>query len=135
MADRHVGNAVYERSTSEIIQDIVDNTREIVRSELQLAKTEAARKGKRLGKAAGLLAAGGAVAAVAALLIVVTITALLATVMPVWVACLIMAVVLGAIGGGMLIVGRQRLRQTSMIPEQTISSLKEDVEWLKRRTR
>lgn len=137
MVDRHGGvESVSERrSTSEIVQDIVNNLRDIVRSELQLAKTEVGQKGKRIGKAAGMLAAGGAIAAVAALLIVATCTAALATVMPVWVACLIMAVLLGAIGGGMLMAGRRRLRQTSVVPVQTISSLKEDVEWLKRRTR
>lgn len=136
MGDRHGPDTVYERrSTPEIIQDIVSNLREIVRSEFQLARTEAGQKGKRLGKAAAMLAAGGAIAAAAALLAVAACTAALAAFLPVWTACLIMAALLGAIGGGVLAAGRRRLRRTSVVPEQTISSLKEDVEWLKRRTR
>lgn len=137
MADRYatVGPMEGRRSTAEIVQDIISNTREIIRSELQLAKSEVTDKGKRAGKAAGMLAAGGAIALVAALLIVATCVAALALVMPVWAACLIMAVLLGVIGGGMMLVGRQRMRQTSMVPERTISSLKEDVQWLKHPTR
>ncbi len=137
MADRHAVVEPIEgrRSTAEIVQNIIDNTREIIRSELQLAKTEVTDKGKRVGKAAGILAAGGAIAAVAALLIVVTCVVALSLVMPVWAASLIMAVLLGVIGGGMMMVGRQRMKQTSMVPERTISSLKEDVQWLKHPTR
>ncbi len=137
MADRHAAVEPMEgrRSTAEIVQDIIDNTREIIRSELQLARTEVADKGKRVGKAAGMLAAGGAIAAVAALLIVVACVAALSLVMPVWAASLIMAVLLGVVGGGMMMVGRQRMKQTSMVPERTISSLKEDVQWLKHPTR
>jgi hypothetical protein len=137
MADRYATVEPMEgrRSTGEIVQDIINNTREIIRSELQLAKTEVTGKGKRMGKAAGILAAGGAIAAVAALLIVATCVAALALFMPVWAACLIMAVLLGAIGGGMILAGRQRMKQTSMVPERTISSLKEDVQWLKHPTR
>lgn len=137
MADRYATVEPMEgrRSTGEIVQDIINNTREIIRSELQLAKTEIADKGKRAGKAAGMLAAGGAIAAVAALLIVVTCVAALSIVMPLWAASLIMAALLGVVGGGMMLVGRQRMKQTSMVPERTISSLKEDVQWLKHPTR
>lgn len=137
MADRYVDVSMANghRSTSEIVQDIVNNIQEIVRSELHLAKVELTDKGKRIGNAAGLLGAGAAVAAVAGLLMVAAATAALTLVMPVWLACLIMGVLLGAAGGGMLIVGRQRLRQTSVVPERTISGLKEDVQWLKHPTR
>lgn len=120
------------RSTAEIIQDILDSIGEIVRSELRLARTEMMQKAGRAMRGAALLGAGGALLAVAGLLLVATITAALAIVLPVWVACLIMFILLGAAGGFMLAVGRDRLRRVDPKPITTINSVKEDVRWLKR---
>lgn len=120
------------RSTAEIIQDIINQIGEIVRSEIALARMEIREKAIRAGKAGGLLAGGLAVLAVSGLLVVVTCVAALALVMPVWLASLIMAVILLAAGGFMAIVGRQRLKEVDPKPRAAVDSVKEDVEWLKR---
>ncbi len=138
MADRYVEVApdgTSHRSMAEIIQDIATNLQEMVRSEFRLAKAELTDRAKQAGKAAGILGAGIAVLAVAALLIVVTCVAALALVMPVWLASLIMAVLLGMVGGGMAMAGRSKLKHANLKPENTIHSVKEDVEWLKQQTR
>ncbi len=54
----------------------------------------------------------------------------------VWLAALIVAVVYGAIAGVLALRGRARVRAAAPpAPEQTIESVKEDMEWAKTRTR
>lgn len=139
MADRYVDIAPERteerRSLAEIVQKIANNLQGIVRAELRLAKTEMTERGKRMSKAAGMLGAGLALLALAGLLLVVTVVAALSLFMPVWGAALIVAVVFGAVGAGMAVAGRQRIKETNLRPDETIESVREDVEWLKRQTR
>jgi uncharacterized membrane protein YqjE len=136
MADRYVIDKVDERRpVSEIVQNIANNLQEIVRAEFRLAKTELTERGRNMGRAAAILGAGVLLLAIAGLLLVATIVAALSLFMPVWAAALIVAIVLGALGAGMALVGRERLKKSNLRPDDTIESVKEDVEWLKRQTR
>lgn len=137
MADRYIEIERTEdhRSLAEIVQKIANNLQEIVRAEFRLAKAEMTERGRKMSKAAGMLGAGLALLLLAGLLLVVTIVAALSLFMPLWAAALIVGVVFGAIGGGMAMVGRQRMKATNLRPEETIVSVREDVEWLKRQTR
>src|SRR5690606_29366641 len=119
----------------DIVQNIANNLQDIVRAELRLAKTEMMDRARRMGRAAGMLAAGVALLALAGLLLVTMVVGALALAMPVWAAALIVAVVLGAIGGGLAVVGRIRLKETNLRPDQTIDNVKGDVEWLKQQTK
>jgi hypothetical protein len=59
----------------------------------------------------------------------------LAAVMPSWLAALIVAVVYGAVAAILALQGRNRIKQaTPPVPEQTIETLKEDVQWAKTQT-
>ncbi|HEX8985907.1 MAG TPA: phage holin family protein [Bryobacteraceae bacterium] len=123
------------RSLGRIVQDILRDFQEILRAELRLARAEmsekariAARSGVLLGGAAvcGLLAAGALVACV---------IAALALAMPVWAAALIAGVVLAIVAGAAFAMGRARLKTVKPVPEQTAQTIREDVEWVKNRTR
>jgi hypothetical protein len=49
-----------------------------------------------------------------------------------WLAALIVALVLGAIAAVLALQGRNRIRAaTPPVPEQTVETVKEDVEWAK----
>jgi Na+/glutamate symporter len=137
MADHYVdpARAAGHRTTAEIIQDIGSTLQDMVRSEIRMARTEMTDRAKKFSRAAVVLAAGVVLLAVAGALIIATATAALAVAIPVWAACLVMAVLLAIIGGGMAAAGRTRIRRANMKPVQTINSLREDVEWLKRQTR
>ena len=124
-----------ERSISEVLQDIVGNIQEIVRSEVRLAKTEIRDEANR-AKPAGLLIAVGALAAVfAVLFLLLTIVHALSLVMPAWAASLIVAVGLSIIAGATLSAGRRRYKQINPIPERTVKNLKENVEWFPQQTK
>ena len=124
-----------QRSTGELVKDLSQLTSRLVRKEIDLAKVEMAEKGRKAGVGVGALA-GAAVAALAAL---GTLTAFLILAldgaMPNWAAALVVTLVWVAIGLVLGAVGRQELRELgSPVPEKTVDTLKEDIEWLKHPT-
>jgi hypothetical protein len=57
-------------------------------------------------------------------------------IMPAWLAALIVAVIYGAIAAFLALRGRDKVKQaTPLVPEQTIETVKEDVEWAKTQMR
>ena len=62
--------------------------------------------------------------------------AALASAVATWLAALIVAVVYAAIAGALAVVGRGRIQKAAPpAPEQTIETVKEDVQWAKTRAR
>ncbi|MBZ5580831.1 MAG: phage holin family protein [Acidobacteriia bacterium] len=137
MADRVVRPAEIRdtRSLGEIVQDILRDMQNVIRSELRLARTEMTEKARRAGKAGGLLGAAAVSGLFAAACLVVTCIAALALAMPVWLAALLTAIFLACIAGACYAGGRSRLRKVNPVPEQTVQSVKEDIEWARQRTR
>lgn len=124
-----------ERPVSDVVQDIIRNIQEIVRSEVRLAKTEI-RDEAAQAKSAGLLITVGAVTAMFALLfLLLMIVYALSMIVPNWAAALIVAVGLAVVSGGSLSAGLKRFKQIHPAPERTVESLKENVEWAKQQTK
>jgi uncharacterized membrane protein YqjE len=123
------------RSTGALVKDLTHHASTLVRKEIELAKVELAEKGKRAGVGAGLLGA----AAVAGLLTLGTLTASLVLAldeaMPAWLAALIVTLLWGAATMVLALSGKQRLDAAGTpMPEKTVESVKEDIEWLKHPT-
>lgn len=116
-------------ATGELVSRLGEEVSTLVRDELALARAELTEKGKRAGKGAGLLGAGGVLALYGVGALLVTIGALLALVLPVWLAALIVLVVLFAGAGAAALVGKKRVQQaTPVTPEAAVASAKRDVE-------
>ncbi len=125
-----------EASTGELVRQASEQISRLVRDELALARAEMTQKGKRAGVGAGLLGGGGLIAlyGVAALLSAVVLA--LAEVMPGWLAALIVAVVLLAVAGVLALLGRGKVKQaTPLAPEQTVHSVKADIDEVKERAK
>lgn len=123
------------RSTGALVKDLSEQASTLVRQEVQLAKTEMAEKAKSAGIGAAALAA----AAVAGLLALGTFTAFLVVAleaaMPLWLAALCMALLWALVGGGLALFGRAKLGEAGgPVPEKTVETVKEDIEWLKHPT-
>ena len=71
---------------------------------------------------AGLLALGSLTA---------FLIALLATAMEVWTAALIVTVLWAAVAGVLALMGRSKVQEATPPIEQTVETIKEDVEWAK----
>jgi hypothetical protein len=127
-----------DRSIGELLVDLSDGTAELVRKELQLARTEAVeslmslrRGGMMVGVAAGLgLCATGATTA---FLILVLSRYVLGGLT--WLASLIVAVVLGVVAMVCLRRAQSAFTAAKRPPHEAASSLKETVEWLKHPSR
>jgi uncharacterized membrane protein YqjE len=126
--------ALRERGMGELVKDLSGQMSTLVRQEVELAKAEMAEKGKKAGLGGGMFGAAG----VAAILMLGSLTALLilalATAIPAWAAALVTTVLWGVVAGALALVGRNKMRELGKpVPEKTVESVKEDVQWLKNR--
>jgi hypothetical protein len=125
-----------ERPIGELLKQLSEETTRLVHQELELAKAELAQKGKQAGLGAGLFAAAGAIGLLAAAALTACFILALDAVMPAWLAALIVAVVYAAAAAVLALRGRERVKQAiPPMPEQTIETVKEDVQWAKTQTR
>jgi fatty acid desaturase len=124
-----------ERSLGELFGELARETGTLVRQEVELAKTEMTQRATRAGKDVGSLAVGGAIAYAGFLTLLAALVAGLATVMPVWLAALIVGLVVAVVGYLLVQRGLTALRSHGLAPRQTIETLKEDVEWAKEQVR
>jgi uncharacterized membrane protein YqjE len=123
-----------ERGMGELVKELSGQVSTLVRQEVELAKAEMAEKGKKAGIGAGMLGGAG----VAALVMLGSLTAFLilalALALPAWAAALIVTAAWGAIAAVLALLGRNKMREMGKpVPEQTIETVKEDVQWLKNR--
>jgi uncharacterized membrane protein YqjE len=123
-------------STGELVKRLSTQVTELVRGELELARTELAEKGKRAGKGAGLAGAGGVVALYGVGALIAAAVAALALVWPVWLAALVVGIVVLAVAGVLALAGRSQLKQAvPPAPEQATRGVREDVEVVKEAVR
>ena len=119
-------------STAELISQLSEQVTTLVRDELALARVEMTEKGKRAGKGAGLLGGGGVLALYGLGALFFTIGALLALVMPAWLAALIVTVVLFAAAGVAALLGKKQVQQAvPPAPTAAVDSTKRDVQTVK----
>jgi uncharacterized membrane protein YqjE len=121
-----------EPSTGELVNRLTQQTTELVRSEIQLAKVEMTEKAKHAGVGVGLFGGAGIIALYGVGALIATIILVLSLVMDAWIAALIVTVVLFAIAGIAALLGKKQVSQaTPAAPEKTIDNVKRDVETVK----
>ena len=125
-----------DRSTVELVKQLSQDTSTLIRQEMALARAEMTQKGRQAGKGAGLLGAGGVVGLLAAGALTAFFILLLSEVMEPWLAALIVAVVYGAIAAVLALTGKKEVQEAGPpVPEQTVETVKEDVQWAKTQPR
>ena len=129
-------NELTDRSTGDLLKQLSTETTTLVKQEIDLLKAELAAKAKPAGIGAGMFGGAGLFGIGAFLALTAFFIALLDGAVPIWAAALIVAAVYAAIAGVLVLTGRQKVREaTPVVPEETIDSVKEDVQWAKTRTR
>jgi hypothetical protein len=125
-----------EQSIGELLKQLSEQTATLVRQELDLAKAEMQQKGKRAGVGIGLIGGGGVLALAAVGALTATLILVLAEWMDAWVAALIVTVVYAAGAAVLALQGKEKVAEaTPPVPEQTIETVKEDVQWAKTQVR
>ena len=127
-----------DRSLGQILKDLREETTQLLRQEVDLAKTEMSEKISRTGSNLGSVATGGAVLFAGALVLLAALTlgliALFSQFMDrdvaMWLAPLLVGGILAGVGYGMVKKALQALKQEGIAPKRTTQSLKENKEWL-----
>ena len=127
------GSATDERSLSELVKQLSDQSTRLARMEVELAKSELQQKGKQIGIGAGAFGGAGALGLYALGALTATFILALAEIVEPWLAALIVTVAYAGIAGILALVGKQRVQAGSPpTPERAIESTKVDVETAKR---
>ena len=122
------------RSVAEVLQDIFGNVQELIRSEFRLAKAETREEVAKVAKFSVILGAGLVLVVYAVGFLLLTIMYALETTLVPWLAALIVAVGVMMIAMVAVSIGRKRMKQVHM-PEKTIETMKENVQWAKQQIR
>jgi MFS family permease len=132
--DQPLENDLRDRPMGELMKRLGEDLSLLIRQELALAKAEIIEKSKAAGAGAGMFSG----AAVAGLLALGAFTAFLilalSTQMHAWLAALLVTIVYGAIAGVLALSGKKKIEEAApLVPEQTVDTVKEDVQWAKTR--
>lgn len=121
-----------DQSMGELVKKLSEQTSQLVRQEVELAKVELSEKGKQAGAGAGMLGSAGVVGLLGAGVLTAALVIALAGLIEDWVAAVIVGVIYLAVAGVLALRGRDRFREAApAAPEQTIETVKEDVQWAK----
>jgi hypothetical protein len=128
------GNELRERPIGDVAKDLTSDLSLLVRQEIELAKAEMAQKGRTAAPGLGMFGGAGIVALCAAGAITAFLVLVLSLFLPEWAAALIVGAVLAAVAYVLIKQGKERVADAGKpVPEQTIETVKEDVEWAKTR--
>jgi hypothetical protein len=122
-----------DRSLGQLLSDVTRELQLLVRKELELARAETKEELQRAaaaGKGLGIAALAGYLALV---MLAFAGAWALTAIMPTGWAFLVMAALFGVVAAAAALRGRRRLQEFHPVPEETVQTLKEDVQWLKSR--
>jgi hypothetical protein len=134
MADHSSSSS--DPSLASLIGGIINDTKDLLLHEFTMAKLEMQDELRKTKTAATSFAIGAGVAVAGGLLLILMLVHLLATftTIPLW-GCY------GIIGGVLLIIGliflttsKITAEQIEVVPQQTVETLKENAQWIKKQT-
>jgi hypothetical protein len=123
-----------ERPLGEVARDLTQDLSLLVRQEVELAKAEMAQKGRVAAPGLGMIGGAGVVGLMAAGALTAFLILGLSIILDEWLSALIVGVALAGTAYVLAKQGKERVEEAgSPIPEQTIETVKEDLEWAKTR--
>jgi ABC-type multidrug transport system fused ATPase/permease subunit len=132
----HEPNELRDRPIGEVASELTRDLSQLVRQEVELAKAEMREKGKLALPGIGMIGGAGVIAVCAAGAATAFLVLLFDLFLDAWLAALVVAVLLGAVGGALAYLGKERLsRVGTPLPEEAIDQVKEDAQWLKEQAR
>lgn len=124
------------RPVGELLRELADGGAALVRHEIRLARLEAGELARVVGKGTGWVGAGGVFLLLGALAFLTGFMMLAGDQWlrdHVWLAALVLMVVAGALAAWLARRGMRLLAPERLAPVQTVETLREDREWLRRR--
>jgi Putative Actinobacterial Holin-X, holin superfamily III len=128
------GNELRERPIGEVTRDLTSDLSLLLRQEVELAKAELAEKGRTAAPGLGMFGGAGIVGLCAAGALTAFLVLVCSLFLPEWAAALIVGAVLAVTAYLLIRQGKERVADAGTpVPEQTIQTVKEDVEWARTR--
>jgi len=132
----HETNDLRDRPLGEIAGQLTRDLSLLVRQELELAKAEMREKGRIALPGLGMIGGAGVVALCAAGALTSFLVLGFAQLMDAWLAALVVGVLLAAVAAALAWAGKEHVEEAgSPLPEQTIETVGEDVQWVKEQAR
>ena len=132
--DRHGELSLPRESFGELLGQLASNSAGLVRDEIQLARQEMKEKVTTLRAGIIIAATGFVIGLIALLTLTAAAVIALATRVGAGYSALIIGGFLAIVGCATAFAGINRIKRTSLKPDQTIETLEEDKEWLKELT-
>lgn len=120
-----------QRTFPEVLQDIIGNFEQIIRSEFRLAKTEMREEAAKAVRPGATAALGLMIGLYGGAFLLLAAVYGLATLMATWLAALFVGAILAIIGLILWASGVARLKHLDPTPDKTIRSLEENAQWAK----
>ena len=130
-ATGHSQDELRDRSIGDLLKQLSQETATLARKEVELARAEITQNAKQAGVGAGMFGGAGIAGLLALGSLTACLIALLSTAMEVWIAALIVTVLWSVIAGVLALIGRNKVQEATPPVEQTVDSIKEDVQWAK----
>jgi uncharacterized membrane protein YqjE len=130
--DTREGDDLRQESFGELAKGLSRDISMLVRQELDLARAEMREKAKTAGPGLGMFGGAGVFALAALGALTAFLILLLDLAMPAWAAALIVTALWAAVAGVLYVTGRERVKEAGKpVPEQTMETVKEDVDFAK----
>ncbi len=117
-----------DRSLSDLLSDVTSELGTLFRQEVELARVETSEQVSRAAKAGGMLGAAAVIGFLDLILFSFAAAWALSEIVPEGVAFLIVAVVFAIVAGVLAVAGKKRLASVNPVPNQTVQTLKTDVQ-------
>jgi uncharacterized membrane protein YqjE len=119
-----------DQSLSDLVGRMTNDVGKLVSTQIELAKVEIKEEVRRAGKGVGMVGGGGLAGWFALLLVSMGIAFGIGNAMDsVGWGFVLVGLVYAAIAAGLVLKGKQQITSATPVAEQTIESIKEDVEW------
>jgi hypothetical protein len=123
-------------STVELTERLTEQVSTLVRTEVSHALEEVKSKGTRIGVGVGISGAGAILLFLGLATLIATAVLGLATAVEPWLAALIIALVVLAVGGILAAVGASKAKNAAPpVPERTVASVRADIDAAKGATK
>jgi Putative Actinobacterial Holin-X, holin superfamily III len=131
--------AVYTRepTLAQLLIGLMHDAQQLLRQEVALAKHEIRVELRKILGAGMSLGLGIGIAAIGGLLLILMLVHLLhaLTALPLWVCYGIVGGLCAAGGIVLLVLGKQKLADVHLAPQETVATMRENVQWIKEQVR
>jgi len=122
-------------STSSVVADILKDAQELIKQQLVMFRLEIQEDLRKTRQVAIMMAVGGVVCLIGTFVLGFAVAHLISWIFPafpLWASFGVVALVLLALGGGLIMRGKNQLDTFNPLPDKSAEAVKENLQWLTR---